>query len=107
MQVSITLAILALCLFAANGHIRLLEPIGRSSIWRDPRFTHLNPVENQKDDGIYCAGEMQLPEVSHCGVCGDPLTEEAPRSNEDGGIYGQGIIVGNYTSGQVLIIKNK
>jgi len=34
-------------------------------------------------------------------VCGDPYNETQPRENEDGGIYGLGIIVREYKSGQV------
>jgi len=103
MQFNLILAVLAISLSLAAGHIRTREPPNRSSVWRDPRFTHLNPTENTKDDGIYCSGVLQLPQVDNCGVCGDPLTESAPRSNEHGGTYGQGIITGNYTSGQVIV----
>ncbi|PRD27424.1 UNVERIFIED_CONTAM: hypothetical protein NCL1_35386 [Trichonephila clavipes] len=37
-----------------------------------------------------------------CGVCGDPYHLSQPRPNEAGGKYGLGIIVRNYTMGQVI-----
>ena len=36
-----------------------------------------------------------------CGVCGDNWADPRPRENEAGGTYGKGVIVANYTMGQV------
>ena len=36
-----------------------------------------------------------------CGECGDRYDESRPRANEGGGTYAKGIIVRNYTRGQV------
>lgn len=44
---------------------------------------------------------MHENETEQCGVCGDPVTDTIPRSNEDGGIFSRGIIVRTYKSGQV------
>lgn len=89
----------------ALGHVRLRNPAGRSSIWRDPQFAHLNPLVNEKDDDIRCGGlpYLQPDPVDNCGVCGDLATEEVPRSNENGGKYGRGIITGVYRAGQVAM----
>jgi hypothetical protein len=36
-----------------------------------------------------------------CGICGDPYDEPDPREHEAGGTYGLGIIVRNFTRGQL------
>ena len=36
-----------------------------------------------------------------CGVCGDDWSDPRPRSNELGGLYGEGFIVQNYTKNSV------
>lgn len=92
---------------AALGHVRLRHPAGRSSIWRDPQFAHLNPLVNERDDSYYCGGVryLQPDPVDNCGVCGDIASEEIPRTNENGGTYGRGIITGVYRAGQVNLPK--
>ena len=90
-------------IFEASGHVRVREPPNRSSIWRDPRFEHLNLPANYNDDGLYCGRVHQPVIVDNCGICGDPATDPVPRPNENGGTYGNGVIAGNYTAGQVSI----
>ena len=41
-----------------------------------------------------------------CGVCGDNWADPQPRENEAGGTYGKGVIVANYTKGQVSSTLN-
>lgn len=89
-----------------QGHVRLREPPNRSSVWRDDRFTHLNPPINYDDDGLYCGRVHQLPEVVDCGICGDPWEDPTPRANEHNGEFGRGIITGNYAAGQVSSLEN-
>ena len=36
-----------------------------------------------------------------CGICGDPFGDPKPRAHEIGGPYYKGILVRNYTAGQV------
>lgn len=84
-----------------NCHVRLLEPSSRSSLWRNPKFQEFHPPVNTKDDGVYCDQILQPPVPVNCGVCGDPFTDATPRPNEHGGLYGQGIISGQYKAGQV------
>ncbi|KAG4072959.1 hypothetical protein HA402_006639 [Bradysia odoriphaga] len=94
---------------SALGHVRLRHPAGRSSIWRDPQFAHLNPLVNERDDSYYCGGVryLQPDPVDNCGVCGDIASEEVPRSNENGGTYGRGIITGVYRPGQEIEIETE
>ena len=40
-----------------------------------------------------------------CGICGDAWDLPEPRPNEDGGIYGKGIIVRTYKAGQEITAK--
>lgn len=37
-----------------------------------------------------------------CGICGDPYDSGTPRAHELGGTYGRGIIVDEFTSGEVI-----
>jgi hypothetical protein len=37
-----------------------------------------------------------------CGECGDSYNQTKPRDNENGGKFGKGIIVRNYTMGEVI-----
>lgn len=87
---------------AVEGHVRLLDPTARSSLWRYPQFAAQNPVINYDDDGLYCGRVHQQEVVTDCGICGDPWVDPVPRANENGGIYGQGIIARTYSAGQVI-----
>ncbi|XP_076312351.1 uncharacterized protein LOC143225968 [Tachypleus tridentatus] len=40
-----------------------------------------------------------------CGICGDAWNDPQPRKNEAGGVYGKGIIVRKYQSGQEITVK--
>lgn len=39
-----------------------------------------------------------------CGPCGDDWRDPVPRGNENGGKYGNGIIVANYTAGSEITV---
>jgi hypothetical protein len=43
--------------------------------------------------------------ISNCGMCGDNIASSRPRENEHGGVYGNGYIAKNYTSGTVRTIQ--
>lgn len=43
--------------------------------------------------------------IRRCGICGDAYDLPSPRPHELGGTYGQGIIVANYTSNQIINIS--
>jgi hypothetical protein len=99
-KVALLLATLAIFL-GTEAHVRMMAPTSRSSLWRVDQFKPFNPPENYNDDGLYCGRVHQWPEVSNCGLCGDPVDDPRPRDNEHGGLYGQGVISANYSAGQV------
>ncbi|XP_067120078.1 uncharacterized protein [Centruroides vittatus] len=82
------------------GHGRLNEPPGRSTMWR---FGFDNPV-NYDDNELYCGGYARqwAKNNGKCGICGDPWDAPEPRANEDGGLYGNGIVTRQYKMGQVI-----
>jgi len=87
-----------------SGHGRLLDPPYRSSVWRFREFADLQPPINYDDNQLFCGGA----DVQHgknggrCGECGDSWDLPRPRDNEHGGKYGRGIIVKNYTCGEIM-----
>ncbi|XP_005092247.1 uncharacterized protein LOC101851474 [Aplysia californica] len=90
---------LATVLFVkVRGHGRLIEPPGRSSMWR---YGYNNPI-NYDDNQLFCGGfDRQWNQNGGlCGVCGDPY--DGQRDNEAGGKYANGIIVRNYTEGAII-----
>lgn len=117
------LAVLAL----VHGHGRLVKPAGRATLWRNPEFAKYNPPRNYDDTQLFCGGVyvrtkyVTVPwkfwiiackldfqkQVQYdlnngsCGICGDPFNEPQPRTHEGGGMFGRGIIVGEYKAGQV------
>jgi len=99
-----------LCLIAfvvqVNSHGRVMVPVNRSSVWRQPQFAGSNPPTNWNDNEIWCgaAHQTDIP-GSNCGPCGDPIGAGRPRPNELGGSWDRGIIVGRYTAGQTITIE--
>ncbi|CAG7634285.1 unnamed protein product [Allacma fusca] len=87
------------------SHIRLRSPPNRSSLWRHPDFQQYNPRPNYDDAGLYCGRVLQKENDTRCGICGDPITDKVPRPNENGGIYGKGIIAGRYTAGDAILLS--
>lgn len=103
------------------GHGRLMDPPSRNSMWR---FGFYNPVDVY-DNELWCGGLKGLPNIDtdrnreiinsftvqwelnggKCGVCGDPWNEPKPRSHEIGGIFANGKLVRQYTTGQVIDIE--
>lgn len=83
------------------AHGRLIEPVGRSTMWRVGY-----PVpKNYNDNGINCGGYNPPWSGKHvkCGVCGDPYN--GPRDNEAGGKYATGKVVSHYIKGHVIFVK--
>ena len=61
MKCVVVIVLLITCLFdLSDGHGRLLDPPGRSSVWRDPRFktdpSFQNARINYDDNGLNCGG---------------------------------------------------
>jgi len=106
MAKSLALLVLLAIVLSVNGHGRFMKPVGRSSIWRVPEFSHLSPPRNEMDNEILCGYRPQPTNPGDdCGVCGDPFSSPAPRDNEIGGRWYRGIIVANYTAGQVIDVE--
>lgn len=80
----------------------LWDPPSRSSMWR---FDYPTPI-NWDDNQVYCGGfGVQWDQNGgKCGVCGDPYQDPLPRDNENGGLYGLGIITKTYEKGSVIPI---
>lgn len=56
---------------------------------------------------LFCGGFTRqfVQNDGKCGLCGDPWDAPSPRPNEAGGLYANGILVRNYTKGQVLTAR--
>lgn len=90
----------------AWSHGRLVEPPGRSTMWRH-KYGGFPTEPNYDDDALWCGGRYRQWEYNggKCGICGDAWDDVPPRDNEDGGKYGKKIIVRKYQSGQVIEAK--
>ncbi|XP_045584551.1 uncharacterized protein [Procambarus clarkii] len=94
---------LAALVVGTAGHGRLMNPPARNAMWR---YGYPNPV-NYNDNELYCGGYVVQYQKNggKCGVCGDNYVEKVPRSHENGGLFGNGIITKNYVAGQVIEIE--
>ncbi|KAL8558281.1 hypothetical protein ACOMHN_063975 [Nucella lapillus] len=99
-EIVIVLLELALLLKWTNGHGRLLEPPGRSSMWR----LGFSTPPNYNDNALYCGGFSNQYEHNggKCGICGDPY--QGPRENEAGGKFATGTITRKYQQGQIILV---
>jgi len=97
---------------AVNGHGRLMNPPGRSSLRffpNDPAiapfWSSINP--NYNDNELYCGGlGVQIQNDYKCGICGDDFMKTRPRDNELSGRYGNsGIIPRTYETGGSMPIE--
>ncbi|OWF46337.1 uncharacterized protein LOC110455843 [Mizuhopecten yessoensis] len=85
-----------------NGHGLMLDPPGRSSMWR----VGFGTPSNYDDNGLNC-GDLHQPldfMSGNCGLCGDPLEQE-PKENEAGGKFATGIISKYYHKAEIIKIK--
>jgi len=96
----------SLCLGLVAGHGRFMEPPGRSALWRFPEYDIYKPEAYPIDDQVWCGNVHQFEgqEGQTCGVCGDNAGDGKPREHENGGRFGRGIIVRNYSKGQTIPI---
>ncbi|GBN69096.1 hypothetical protein AVEN_50956-1 [Araneus ventricosus] len=96
------------CLGLVNGHGRLEEPPGRSTMWRFGFKTEQNP----DDAELFCGGITRKGTINYKRL---PSKEEKfqishklqtqcyfPFNNTDGGKYGKGVIARTYKSGQTI-----
>jgi len=87
-----------------SGHGRLIDPPGRSTIWKDPRFERLGLPRNYNDNELFCGGfRVQFNDNGgRCGICGDNFADPTPRANENGGEFGRGIVSKIYNAGSAI-----
>ena len=59
---------------------------------------------NLNDDELFCGGfDVQWSKnKGNCGICGDNWSQGSPRDHENGGLYGQGVIMKAYTRGSTI-----
>ncbi|XP_076068222.1 uncharacterized protein LOC143040732 [Oratosquilla oratoria] len=97
------LVAMLLCLQETHGHGYISFPAARNSAWR---YGFDNPI-NWTDDELNCGGfgSQWDQHGGKCGPCGDDYGLKRPRPNEAGGKYGNGILTGNFTRGQVVDIE--
>ncbi|KAF7418619.1 hypothetical protein HZH68_001272 [Vespula germanica] len=84
-------------LIQIHGHGMMMDPVNRSSAWKK----HFPVPPNFNDNELFCGGFAIQYEKNNgnCGECGDDWSLPRPRPNENGGIYGTGLIVKKYTEG--------
>ncbi|XP_022916811.1 uncharacterized protein [Onthophagus taurus] len=98
----LTILIVAIIFEYVSGHGMMVNPAGRSSVWR---FYSGYPA-NYNDNANYCGGRgLFVSSGGQCGVCGDPYTDAHPQANENTGKFGNGKITGTYRSGQVIDVS--
>ncbi|XP_060063200.1 uncharacterized protein LOC132543699 [Ylistrum balloti] len=85
-----------------NGQGQMVDPPGRSSMWRLGFATPINFHDNR----LNCGNRKQPLNFwsGNCGLCGDPRDQD-PKENEAGGKFATGIISKNYKKGAVISIK--
>lgn len=91
----------------ASCHMRMLDPPGRTSLWRFPEYEHLNPEVIDTDDQMWCDNIRQFENDNRCGVCGDPVDQQTPRFSEYQGRYWRDVKVRTYRSGDVSVSSLK
>ncbi|XP_076666100.1 uncharacterized protein LOC143367809 [Andrena cerasifolii] len=98
-------SLLAVALQEIHGHGMMMDPVSRSSAWRKGFDVEPNYTDNQ----LFCGGfSVQWQQNDgKCGECGDDYALSRPRPNENGGIYGTGVIVERYTPGQTINVNVK
>lgn len=87
----------------AEGHGRLIEPPSRASAWR---YGFQTPPD-YNDHELYCGGftRQWKRNGGKCGECGDAWDMPEPRPHENGGQWGQGVIVRSYLPGSEITIR--
>lgn len=86
-----------------SGHGRLIEPPSRASAWR----YGFNTPPDYNDHELYCGGftRQWKRNGGKCGECGDAWDMPEPRPHENGGQWGQGVIVRRYSPGADITIR--
>ncbi|XP_050298857.1 uncharacterized protein LOC126737840 [Anthonomus grandis grandis] len=94
----------ALFVAQVKGHGYLIVPPNRASLWR---IDSGSPI-NYQDNEFFCGGlyVQYYKNEGKCGICGDDYRDPVPRSNENGGTYGNGLVFNNYTQGSVITVTS-
>lgn len=89
--------------YSGNAHGRLIEPPSRASAWR---YGFQTPPD-YNDHELYCGGftRQWKHNGGKCGECGDAWDLPEPRPHENGGQWGQGVIVRSYLPGNEMTIR--
>ncbi|EDW37968.1 GL12291 [Drosophila persimilis] len=88
---------------SCDGHGRLIEPPSRASAWR---YGFQTPPD-YNDHELYCGGftRQWKRNGGKCGECGDAWDMPEPRPHENGGQWGQGVIVRSYLPASEMTIR--
>ncbi|XP_048251103.1 uncharacterized protein LOC124115133 [Haliotis rufescens] len=83
-------------------HGRIIDPPGRSTMWR----YGFDTPQNYDDNALFCGGRAHQWEHMNglCGLCGDPY-DQRPRPHEAGGKYAKGIVTETFLQGQIINVK--
>ncbi|XP_071869145.1 uncharacterized protein [Bombus fervidus] len=98
---SLITCLFGILLWEIHGQGIMTDPISRSSAWRKGF-----PVqENFNDHELSCGGPTVqfIQNNGLCGACGDDYAMPRPRPNENGGLYGTGVIVQRYRVSDAVI----
>ncbi|KAH8359862.1 hypothetical protein KR093_009247, partial [Drosophila rubida] len=89
--------------FNVEAHGRLIEPPSRASAWR---YGFQTPPD-YNDHELYCGGftRQWKRNAGKCGECGDAWDLPEPRPHENGGQWGQGVIVRSYLPNSAMTIR--
>ncbi|KAL7727099.1 hypothetical protein ACLKA6_017375 [Drosophila palustris] len=89
--------------YSGDAHGRLIEPPSRASAWR---YGFQTPPD-YNDHELYCGGftRQWKRNGGKCGECGDAWDMPEPRPHENGGQWGQGVIVRSYLPGSDMTIR--
>ncbi|KAJ8320789.1 hypothetical protein KUTeg_002376, partial [Tegillarca granosa] len=89
---------------AIYGHGTMVDPLQRSSLWREYGTQDFQP--NYNDNELFCGGVDTQWKVNNglCGICGDAFNAEI-KDNEAGGKYATGFIAKKYNQGQQIEVK--
>lgn len=83
------------------GHGRLINPPGRSTMWKYGFNTPVNTDDHQLSCGGF--GVQFYRNNGKCGICGDRYDGDRP--NEAGGKYATGTIARAYNQGDVITVQ--
>ncbi|KAL1506375.1 hypothetical protein ABEB36_005749 [Hypothenemus hampei] len=99
----ITLLIGSVLICQISSHGYMFTPINRASRWRLD-VQNFSMPHCYEDNQFYCGGltVQYSSNGGKCGVCGDDYRNPVPRSNENGGTYGNGVVVENYYQGSLI-----